>query len=99
MAIIYAIRRTATAKDRHHQPIRITVRPLLHGQLGRLMIGVTAFEVGNCATAEPGHARRRVRDALDQADRRRRAVDGLSPPAGCRSTSARTSAAAVLLGL
>lgn len=50
VAIIYAIRHTATAKHRHHQPVRITVRPLLHGQLGRLMIGVTAFEVGNCAT-------------------------------------------------
>lgn len=50
VAIIYAIRHTATAKGRHHEPLRITVRPLLRGQLGRLMVGVTAFEVGNCAT-------------------------------------------------
>ena len=50
VAIIYAIRHTATPKQRHHQRIRITVRPLLRGQLGRLMIAVTAFEIGNCAT-------------------------------------------------
>jgi MFS family permease len=50
VAIIYAIRNTTAAKERHHQPIRIVVRPLLHGQLGRLMVGVTAFELGNCAT-------------------------------------------------
>ncbi len=49
-AIVYAIRRTAVPKQRHHQPVRITVRPLLAGPLGRLMIGVTAFEIGNCAT-------------------------------------------------
>ena len=49
-AIIYAIRHTATPKPRHHQPIKITVRPLLHGPLGRLMIGITAFEIGNYAT-------------------------------------------------
>ena len=50
IAIIYAIRRTATPKQRRHQRIRITVRPLLRGPLGRLMIGMTAFEIGNCAT-------------------------------------------------
>src|SRR6266516_4432460 len=49
-AIIYAIRRTTTPKQRHHQPIKITVGPLLHRPLGRLMIGITAFEVDNCAT-------------------------------------------------
>ena len=49
-AIIYAIRHTAAPKQRQHQPIKITVRPLLHGPLARLMIGITAFEIGNCAT-------------------------------------------------
>lgn len=49
VAIIYAIRHTAMPKERHHQRIRITVRPLLRGPLGRLMIAVTAFEIGNCA--------------------------------------------------
>jgi hypothetical protein len=38
---IYAIRHTATPKQRHHQPI--TVAPLLHGPLGRLMIGITSL--------------------------------------------------------
>ena len=50
VAIIYAIRHTTMPKERQHQPIRITVRPLLHGLLGRLLIGVTVFEIGNCAT-------------------------------------------------
>ena len=50
IAIIYAIRHTATPKQRRHQRIRITVRPLLRGRLGRLMVAVTAFEIGNCAT-------------------------------------------------
>jgi MFS family permease len=49
-AIVYAIRRTAAPKERHHQPVRVRVRPVLAGPLGRLMIGVTAFEIGNCAT-------------------------------------------------
>jgi MFS family permease len=50
VAIVYAIRHTATPKQRHHEPIGIRVRPLLRGPLGRLMIGITAFEIGNCAT-------------------------------------------------
>lgn len=50
VAIIYAIRRTAAPARRQHRPLRITVRPLLRGKLGRLMTGVAAFETGNCAT-------------------------------------------------
>ena len=49
-AIVYAIRRTAAPRQRQRQPVRITVRPLLRGPLGRLMAGVAAFEIGNCAT-------------------------------------------------
>ena len=49
LAIVYAIRHTAAARQRVSQPIRIRVRPVLRGQLGRLMIGITAFEVGNAA--------------------------------------------------
>ena len=49
LAIVYAIRHTAAARERVSQPIRIRVRPVLRGQLGRLLIGVTAFEVGNAA--------------------------------------------------
>jgi MFS family permease len=48
VAIIYAIRHTATARERQRQPIRLLVRPVLRGRLGRLMLGITAFEVGNC---------------------------------------------------
>jgi MFS family permease len=50
VAIVYAIRHTSTPRQRQHQPIQIRVRPLLHGPLARLMIGITAFEIGNCAT-------------------------------------------------
>ena len=50
VAIVYAIPHTATAKERHHQPIRITGRPLLHGQLGRLIVGVPP---SRSATAPP----------------------------------------------
>ena len=49
VAIIYAIRHTAAPSTREHQPIRLRVRPVLQGALGRLMIGITAFEFGNCA--------------------------------------------------
>ena len=49
LAIIYAIRHTATVRQRSHQPIRLRIRPVLRGRLGRLMIGVTAFELGNAA--------------------------------------------------
>ena len=49
LAIIYAIRHTSAARQRTSQPIRIRIRPVLHGRLGRLMIGVTAFELGNAA--------------------------------------------------
>ena len=49
-AIVYAIRRTATPRRRERQPVRFTVRPLLAGPLGRLLAGVAAFEIGNCAS-------------------------------------------------
>src|SRR5205807_963442 len=34
---------------RRRAPIRLRVRAVLRGRLGRLMIGVAAFEIGNCA--------------------------------------------------
>lgn len=49
LAIVYTIRHTPTPAERHHQPIRLRVRPVLRGQLGRFMAGIAAFEVGNCA--------------------------------------------------
>ena len=49
LAIVYAIRHTASPHDRDREPSRLRVRPVFQGRLGRLMIGVTAFELGNCA--------------------------------------------------
>lgn len=49
LAIVYAIRHTPRPRTRERQPIRLTVRPLLRGDLGRLLAGVAAFEVGNVA--------------------------------------------------
>jgi MFS family permease len=49
LAIVYAIRHTAAPTKRQRQPIRVRVRPIMRGSLGRLMVGVTAFELANCA--------------------------------------------------
>lgn len=49
MAILYAIRHTARPREQQRRPLRIRVRPVLHGQLGRLMVGIGAFEMGNIA--------------------------------------------------
>ncbi len=49
LAIIYAIRHTPRPTERVRQPLRIRVRPVLHGRLGRFMTGVACFELGNVA--------------------------------------------------
>jgi MFS family permease len=49
LAIVYAIRHTTAPTQRDRQSIRLQVRPVLRGQLGRLMTGITVFEIGNCA--------------------------------------------------
>lgn len=49
VAILYAIRHTAKPSQRKREPIRLRVRPVLRGRLGRLMIGVSVFELGNVA--------------------------------------------------
>ena len=49
LAIVYAIRHIARPTARERQPFRIKLRPVLRGQLGRLMLGVGAFELGNVA--------------------------------------------------
>lgn len=49
LAIVYAIRYAPRLGVREHRPIRIRVRPVLQGRLGRLMLAVGAFEVGNVA--------------------------------------------------
>lgn len=48
-AIVYAIRHTPRAEVRERQRLRLRFRPVLHGRLGRLMVGVAAFELGNIA--------------------------------------------------
>ena len=47
--IVYAIRQTTQSTVRKRQPVRVRVRPLLKGQLGRLILGVVAFELGHVA--------------------------------------------------
>ena len=49
LAIVYAIRHTPRAEERERQPLRLRIRPVLTGRLGRLMVGVSAFEFGNVA--------------------------------------------------
>lgn len=48
-AIIYAIRKTPRPAARDKVPLKIRVKPVLVGDLGRLMAAVAAFEVGNIA--------------------------------------------------
>ncbi|MEX5712845.1 MFS transporter [Parafrankia sp. FMc6] len=67
VAIVYAIRHTARPVIRDKAALRVHVRPLLHGDLGRLLRAVAAFEVGNVAATllilratdllVPGHGR------------------------------------------
>ncbi len=49
LAILYAIRVTPRATQQARRPIRIRVRPVLRGRLGRLLLGISAFEIGNVA--------------------------------------------------
>jgi MFS family permease len=49
LAILYAIHRLAKVESRERQPIRLQVKPVLRAGLGRLMLGVSAFELGNVA--------------------------------------------------
>lgn len=49
LAILYAIRHAPRLSVRQHRPLRIRVRPVIRGRLGRLMLAVGAFEVGNVA--------------------------------------------------
>ncbi|HEX7298886.1 MAG TPA: MFS transporter [Solirubrobacteraceae bacterium] len=48
-AILYAIRAAKLPKVAERQPIRFQVRPLIKGRLGRLLLAVSAFELGNIA--------------------------------------------------
>ncbi|HUR84441.1 MAG TPA: MFS transporter [Solirubrobacteraceae bacterium] len=48
-AILYAIRHVARPAVQERLPLRIRIRPVLRGELGRLMIAIGAFELGNVA--------------------------------------------------
>jgi hypothetical protein len=48
-AIVYAIRHTARPKRRERQPIRIELRPVFRGELGRLLGAIGVLELGNIA--------------------------------------------------
>ena len=49
LAIVYAIRQAKLPKVTERKRLRFRVRPVLRGQLGRVLAGFTAFEVGNVA--------------------------------------------------
>ncbi|MGH8776423.1 MAG: MFS transporter, partial [Jiangellaceae bacterium] len=49
VAILYAIRHTARLREQERRQLRTRVRPVLRGRLGRLMLGIGAFELGNIA--------------------------------------------------
>lgn len=49
VAIVYAIRQAKLPKVTQRRKLRFQVRPVLRGQLGRVMVGFAAFEVGNVA--------------------------------------------------
>jgi MFS family permease len=48
-AIVYAVRHLEQPKERHTAPVRLVVRPLLKGALGRTLAAVALFEAGNMA--------------------------------------------------
>ena len=48
-AILYAIRHTPRPTEQERRPLRIVVRPLMQGSLGRLIVGIGVFEIGNIA--------------------------------------------------
>jgi MFS family permease len=48
-AILIAVREAPRGERRPREPFRIRVRPVLRGRLGRLFVGVGAFEIGNVA--------------------------------------------------
>ena len=49
LAILYAIRATQRPREQERKPLRIQLRPVLRGKLGHLLVGISAFELGNVA--------------------------------------------------
>lgn len=50
LSILYAIRHIPRTTTRARVPLKITVRPLLRGRLGQVLLGVSFFETTNVAT-------------------------------------------------
>jgi MFS family permease len=50
LSILYAIRHIPRTTTRERVPLKITVRPLLRGRLGQVLVGVGLFETANVAT-------------------------------------------------
>ena len=49
LAIVYAVRHLPRPRRRKRQPIQLHLRAILRGRLGRLMVAISLFEVGNIA--------------------------------------------------
>jgi MFS family permease len=49
LSMLAAIRAAPRAEIRPREPLRLRVRPVLRGRLGRVLVGVSAFELGNAA--------------------------------------------------
>jgi MFS family permease len=49
LAILYAIRHIPHPTVKERQPLRLQVKPVLQGRLGRLLVGVGTFEIGHVA--------------------------------------------------
>ena len=49
LAIFIGIRAIPRVKRVERRPLRLRVRPVLHGRLGRLFLAISAFEIGNVA--------------------------------------------------
>lgn len=49
VAIVYAARKAPQLRERAGVPLKLTIRPILRRRLGRLFIGISAFELGNVA--------------------------------------------------
>ena len=49
VAVLYAIRKTPRPTVQERRPMRLRVGPVLRGDVGRLLRGISVFEAGNCA--------------------------------------------------
>jgi MFS family permease len=49
LSMLAAIRAAPRAEARVREPLRLRVRPVLRGRLGRVLVGITGFELGNAA--------------------------------------------------